>query len=144
MEPRADRDGDRGDRLERRVPPADPDASVGELVTGLAKDTEGMLGKYLELAKLDARKEIARAKHAAMSIGIGAAVLGVGALLLAFAAAQALAFVVPLAAGYAIVGGTLALLGGLWLGRDRSEELRIQIKALDEAKQDLRWINENR
>ncbi|HUH00885.1 MAG TPA: phage holin family protein [Kofleriaceae bacterium] len=144
MDTRLEVTGDSGAHRALRVPPADPDASVGELVAGAAKDSEHMLGKYFELAKLDAKKEITRAKHAAMSIGVGAAAVGLGGMLLSFAAVWLLAMVLPLVASFAIVGGALALFGGLWLSRDRSDQLEIKIKALDEARQDLQWINENR
>jgi hypothetical protein len=136
--------GDSGAHRALRVPPADPDASVGELVAGAARDSEHILSKYLELARLDARQEITRAKHAAMSIGVGAAAVALGGILLGFAAVGLLALVLPLVASYAIVGGALALFGAVWLKRDRSDQLTIKIRALDEAKQDLQWINENR
>lgn len=161
LEPRAG-DGATGDgatgdtALERRraasgtVPAPIPEAQlqqahVGELVGGIARDSRRIVSGYLELARHDLRSEIEHARIALISASTGMVLLGTGVLVGALALGQLLALVMPLAAGYAIVGGACLLVGGavLLVARHAARGAAAPPPALEEAKEDVRWIKES-
>lgn len=93
------------------------EANLGDLVSGIAKDSRKIASGYVALAKEEVRHEIENAKMMAALGSVGGVVAVVGLLLLAVGAAYALAqyTVLSVAGGYAVVGGAAALAGMVFL-----------------------------
>ncbi|HEX5269023.1 MAG TPA: phage holin family protein [Gemmataceae bacterium] len=94
---------------------------LSSLFRGIFGDLRGLVREEIRLAKAELLKEWGKAKAAAGAMAAGAAVLGVGALLLCLAAVSALheAARLPWWASDLAVGGAFALVGGglLYVGR---------------------------
>lgn len=158
LEPRAGDGSGGGTALDRHraasgtVPAPVPDAQleqahVGELVSGIARDSQRIISGYMELARHDLRTEVQHARVALISASTGVVLLGVGVLVVALALGQLLALVtiMSLAASYAIVGGACLLAGGavLIVARRAAHGAATAPPALEEAKEDARWIKES-
>jgi hypothetical protein len=128
-------------------PPEHEEQSVGEIVSGITQDAREFVSLELQTLKLDIRRELAEAKKAAAAGVIGASVayLGVLILLLALAYAIADAADMPVWAGHAIVGLVLAITAGAFLFMAKSKGSRVELPppAIEEAKEDIRWIKES-
>jgi hypothetical protein len=106
-----------------------PDVSMSGLVTGIIKDVQDLLAQQLTLFKEEIARDVRQTKEAAkvLALGLGVCLGGIGLLLLMlvhllnWATNNAL----PLWACYGIVGGVLAVLGGvlLYLGKSRIEAI---------------------
>ena len=115
--------------------------SLGELVGTATRDLSELLRKEVELAKLEIKQEVATAgKGAGLLGGAGAAAL-LGLLFLEVSLAYALGRVVPLGAGFAIVGALhLALAGLLALsGKASLSRLGPPRRTIETVKDDLAW-----
>jgi Putative Actinobacterial Holin-X, holin superfamily III len=91
--------------------------SVGELVSGILKDAKQLVVEGAELAKLEVKDELRKAKTAAVAVGVGIGVAAVGGVLLILMLVHLLdAYTtIPLWGCYGIVGGALVLIGGVLL-----------------------------
>jgi hypothetical protein len=90
------------------------DPSIGTLLKGIADDVQTLIREEIALARVEVGQQTARAKAAAMSIGIaaGALLFGGGLLLAALSLGIADAFDWPAWAGFGVVGLVLVV-GGL-------------------------------
>jgi len=114
-----------------------PDVSMSGLVTGIIKDVQDLLAQQLTLFKEEIARDVRQTKEAAkvLALGLGVCLGGIGLLLLMlvhllnWATNNAL----PLWACYGIVGGVLAVLGGvlLYLGKSRIEAIWMRASLLD-------------
>jgi hypothetical protein len=91
--------------------------SIAQLLGEVVADAQALVRKEFELARAEVTGEIDKAKQGAISLGIGAGVAAVGALLLILALVHGLSalFDLPLWASYLIVGGILAVGGAIAL-----------------------------
>ena len=90
-------------------------ASFASLLGGAINDIRELFRQEVSLARVEIREEVANAKSAAIKLG-AAAVTGLfAALLLLTALSRGLAdlFAMPVWAGFAIVGGLLAIVAGV-------------------------------
>jgi predicted ABC-type sugar transport system permease subunit len=122
-----------------------PQASVGELLTALARDTGTLVQKEVQLATTEMT---AKTRHAARDVGVVAAgglLAHVGVLCLAAAIIAALASVIPVWASAGVIGALAAALG-YGLIRTGTQSLRRIHPAPEQTVQTLRedkmWAKE--
>jgi len=120
--------------------------SVAQLVSGIIDDAQRLMVQHAELLKADIRKDLHDAKEAGFSLGIGGALLGAGGLLLLFMFAHLLNWLwpdyIPLWGGFGIVGGVLALVGGIFFfrGQQQLDEINpLPENSVEAVKEDLQW-----
>ena len=91
--------------------------SFASLLSGAINDIRELFRHEISLARVEIRDEIANMKSAAIKLGAAAVALLLGSLLLLTALSRGLAvlFDMPIWAGFAIVGGLLAIIGGVML-----------------------------
>jgi hypothetical protein len=95
---------------------------LGRLVSGIVNDVKELITDGATLTKLEVQDEIGKAKTAAIEVGSGAVVLGVGVLMLLLMIVHLLAALtpIPLWGCYGIVGVVLAIIGGILLVTGKS------------------------
>jgi hypothetical protein len=102
---------------------------LASLFRGIFGDVRGLVRQEIQLAKAELLKEWGKAKTAAAALAGGAAVLGVGALLLCLAGVSAIHEVaaLPWWASFLIVGGAFTLLGAglLYGGRRKAGQVNV-------------------
>jgi len=119
--------------------------SMTRLVSGIIDDAQQLFKHQAELLKHDIRKDLNEAKEASLSIGVGAVLLGVGAVLLSFMLVHLLSWAVPaipLWGGFGIVGGVLAVVGGVvfYRGEEKLEHLNpLPEESAEGLKENLQW-----
>jgi len=120
--------------------------SLSGLVGGIIDDAQRLIEQQITLLKHDVRKDIQHAKNTAVLLGAGVGVLAAAGLLLLFMLVHLLEWLtrpdLPLWACYAIVGGALALVGGivLYLGKKKLDALNVVPEESAEAlKENLQW-----
>lgn len=91
--------------------------SFGSLLSGAINDIRELFRHEISLARVEIREEMANAKSAAIKVSAAAVALLLGVLFLLTALARGLAvlFDMPIWAGFGIVGGLLAIIGGVLL-----------------------------
>ena len=101
---------------ERGEPP------LGALVSDIVNDVKELIVEGATLTKLEVQDEIGKAKTAAIEVGSGAVVLGIGALMLLLMIVHLLAAftTIPLWGCYGIVGGVVVLVGAILLVAGKS------------------------
>jgi hypothetical protein len=115
------------------------------LVGGIFRDASDLITKELAAAKLEMREELENVKSTAALMGVGLVALLVGILLLALTVVYLLQefAALDLWACYAIVGGSVSLLGIIILlfGKQRAAKTSLMPTAsIENAKEDARWI----
>lgn len=118
--------------------------SVAHLVSGIIDDAQRLMVQHAELLKADIRKDLRDAKEAGYSMGIGGALLGGGGLMLLIMAAMLLYELahLPLWGSFGIVGGVLALAGGIFFFRGQQQMDKINPlpeNSVEAVKEDLQW-----
>jgi hypothetical protein len=123
-----------------------PEPGVARLVSGIIEDAQQLMKQQAELLTADIRKDLRDAKEAGFSLGIGGILLGVGGLLLLFMVVHFLNWMwpeyLPLWGCYGIVGGLLALVGGIvfYRGQEQLEKIdptpEVSVQAM---KENLQW-----
>jgi len=107
-------------------------ASFVSLVGGIARDAKDLLLQEVALTKLAAQYELRQAKSASITLGIGIGAVALGGILLMLMLVRLLEAwtVVPLWGCYGIVGGGLAVVGGVVLaaGKSKAEALEMPIR----------------
>lgn len=121
------------------------DPSVTSLVSGILDDAQHLLKQQAELLKADLRKDLREAKEVGYSFAIGGSLLAAGGMLLLFMLAYLLSWAIeglPLWGSFGIVGGLLAVAGGLVLyrGQERLENLNpLPEQSAEALKENLQW-----
>jgi len=119
---------------------------VSKLFSGIVSDAEDLVQLQFSLFKAELKEEMRAAKQAAIASFIGAGILAIAVFLLCFAAVYLLNFLVPdlaLWACFAIVGGVLAVIGGIAfaVGMQRfSEVTPVADETVEELKENVRWL----
>ncbi|HKA34705.1 MAG TPA: phage holin family protein [Candidatus Binatia bacterium] len=95
---------------------------IGGLVSDIVRDFRELIVEGATLTKLEVQDELGKAKTAAIEVGAGAVVLGIGALMLLLMIVHLLAALtaIPLWGCYGIVGGVLVVIGGILLVAGKS------------------------
>jgi len=118
---------------------------VAQLVSGIIDDAQRLMVQHAELLKADIRKDLRDAKDAGFSLGTGGGLIGVGGLMLMIALALLLTWLwpaLPYWGGFAIVGGVLALVGGVlfYRGQEKLDAINpLPEESVEAVKEDLRW-----
>ena len=87
--------------------------SLGELVASATRDLSTLMRKEVELAKLEIKRDVVAAGKGAGGLGAAGVTGLLGVIFLSIAAAYALGRVVPLGAGFLIVGVVYLLLAAI-------------------------------
>src|SRR5687768_1986074 len=97
--------------------PAGEQPTLTQLVSGIAEDAQRLIRQQYQMLRAEVKEDIRRTKTAACYMGFGAAAAAVGFLFLAVALPLLInwAFNLPPWAGWAIIGGTMLVLGGIGL-----------------------------
>ncbi|MCA1712874.1 MAG: phage holin family protein [Actinobacteria bacterium] len=117
------------------------DASLGELVATATRDLSQLMRQEVELAKAEIKRDVAAAGKGAGMFG-GAGFSGLFALVfLSIAAAYALGRVVPLGAGFLIVGLVYLLVAAVLglKGKKSLSGIKAPEKTLETLKDDAAW-----
>jgi hypothetical protein len=130
-------------RSPERTLPVEAEPTLGTLATRLAQDSSTLIKQEIALAKAEARQSVRQAANGVMKLGIAAAVLGIGTLVL-------IAFLVLLLgelmgnywAAALIVGLLLSFVGALLAigGLRRLKQLQIAPgNTIETLKEDKAW-----
>ena len=117
------------------------EASLGELFSEMTSDIGLLVRKEIELAKTETKEELTRAGRGAAMFG-AAGVAGLLALLLvSFAAAWALAVVIPTGWAFLVVGAIYAVIAAVVALRGREEMKRVGApeQTIQTLKEDVQW-----
>lgn len=117
------------------------EASLGELFSEMTSDLGLLVRKEIELAKTETKEELTRAGRGAAMFG-AAAVAGLLALLLvSFAAAWALAVVIPTGWAFLVVGAIYAAIATIVAlrGRDQMKRVGAPEQTIQTLKEDVQW-----
>jgi F0F1-type ATP synthase assembly protein I len=132
------------------VPPpvatSEASPSLTSLVAGIVDDLQRLIRQELKLAKTEVQQEWEKTKTAAESMAAGVALLGLGAVLLCFMFVYLLARYVeaiPLWGWFGIVGGVLAIGGGLLIAAGRATATNIHVvppQTAETLKENVQWM----
>jgi len=120
--------------------------SLTSLLSGIVDDLQRLIRQELTLAKTEVQQEWEKTKTAAASMAAGVALLGLGAVLLCFMFVYLLAThveAIPLWGWFGIVGGALALGGGLLVAVGRATANQIQVvppQTAETLKENVQWM----
>jgi riboflavin synthase alpha subunit len=122
-------------------------ASVSTLVGGIIDDAQQLMRQEVALARREVREELNKAKAAATSLALGAAIAFFGAMMLCFMVVHLITWVshdwIPLWGSFAIVGGSLTVLGIvlLYAARNRASAIHLLPKqTVETMRENVQWI----
>ena len=117
--------------------------SLGSLLKDLTHEIQQLLRAEVELAKVETREEVSRAADAAKHGAIAAGAAFFALMLLSFAAAWALAEVMPIGLAFLIVGvvyGIVAAFAAL-MARDRARRIDpVPRQTMETLEEDAQWL----
>jgi hypothetical protein len=127
----------------------DSDESMTKLISGIISDAQELVRQQLAMFRTELKHDVRRTKQALVALVIGLALVSVGATLLCFMAVYGLeaAFELPLWACFGIVGGLLALGGGLAFYsalRQFNEFNPLPDESAQALKENMQWISQPR
>jgi len=125
--------------------PTDSPPSMASLLGGIVSDIQTLIRQEIALARAEIQKEWDKAKTAAGSMVVGAAVLALGGILLCLTVVSVLHEVagLPWWASFLIVGGVLAVLGAVlvWTGRNQAARVHvIPPQTAETMRENVQWI----
>ena len=125
--------------------PADTSPSVASLLGGIVSDIQALVRQEITLAKTEMLREWDKAKTAAGSMAVGAAVLALGGFFLCVTVVCVLAEVahLPWWASFLIVGGALAVLGLVlfYTGKNKAAQVNvIPPQTAETMRENVQWI----
>jgi len=118
--------------------------SLTSLFSGIIHDAQELLKQQLSLFKAELRSDLKKTREAATSLAFGAAIAGAGGLMLCWGLAYLVnwAFSWPTWGGFFLVGGVIALLGGVlvYVGQERFRSFNPLPEQTAEAlRENLEW-----
>jgi hypothetical protein len=127
-----------------RIPTESPQ-SMASLLGGIASDIQTLVRQEITLAKTEMLREWDKAKTAAGSMAVGAAVLALGGFFLCVTVVCVLAEVakLPWWASFLIVGGALAVLGLVlfYTGKNKAAQVNvIPPQTAETMRENVQWI----
>jgi len=128
------------------VSTAETSPSLTSLVAGIVDDLQRLIRQELRLAKTEMQQEWEKTKTAAASMAAGVALLGLAAVLTCFMFVHLLATYVtaiPLWGWFGIVGGLLAIGGGLLIAAGRAKAAEIHAvppQTAETIKENVQWL----
>jgi hypothetical protein len=127
--------------------PAAEEASLADLLSALSDDVTRLFRQEVELAKVEVKKEAVEAGKAAGMLVAGAIAAFVTLLLVAWAVSWALALVLPVWAGFLIVG---VVFGAVAAGLIASGRKKLQAvdptphQTVETLQEDKEWLSDRR
>jgi hypothetical protein len=123
----------------------DSSPSMASLLGGIAGDLQTLVRQEITLAKTEMLREWDKAKTAASSMAVGAAVLALGGFFLCVTVVCMLAEVakLPWWASFLIVGGALAVLGLVlfYTGKKKAAQVHvIPPQTAETMRENVQWI----
>jgi membrane protein required for beta-lactamase induction len=127
------------------LPNAEP--SLAQLVSTLISDAQVLVRKEFSLARHEIQQEIEKTRQAAIILGIGAAIVAIGGVMLLVALVQGLVvwFSLPVWVSYLIIGVVLAIVGGILVtmgGAQLKQVHPVPEQAIDSVRKDISWLKE--
>jgi uncharacterized membrane protein YqjE len=125
------------------------EVGVSTLVGGIVDDAKKLLTQQLTLFQVEIKNDVHRTVNALSPLLVGLVVVLAGLIILGMGGAQLLCWLfadLPLWAGYAIVGGTTALIGALLVlsGKTMLDMVSpTPDTALKGLKENLQWKTKN-
>jgi hypothetical protein len=120
--------------------------SLSGLVGGIVDDAQKLIEQQFTLLKLDLRKDLDRAKDTGMMLGLAVGLLSAAGLLMLFMLVHLLEWLtrpnLEWWVCYALVGGVVALVGGVlfYRGKQKLETLNVVPEQTAEGlKENLQW-----
>ena len=119
--------------------------SVTSLVSGILDDAQHLMKQQAELLKADLRKDLREAKEVGVSFVVGGSLLAGGGIMLLFMLVYLLSWAIeglPLWGSFGIVGGILAVAGGIvfYRGQEKLEHLNpLPEQSAEAMKENLQW-----
>ena len=119
--------------------------SVTSLLSGILQDARELIAQQLTLFQVELKNDLRRTVSALIPLVIGSAVMFVALFLLGTGAAHLLCWIfpdLPTWAGFAIVGGTVALISGLlilWGKTMLQSNNPLPDKTLEGLKENFQW-----
>jgi len=125
--------------------PPEQQPSLTQLVSGIADDAQRLIQQQYHMFRAEVKEDMRRTKAAVQYLGVGAglALVGVIFLLIALPLLLNWAFNWPGWGGWALVGGTLVIVGGiaLYAGKRIFEKNNpLPDKTLNALEENLSWI----
>jgi uncharacterized membrane protein YqjE len=123
------------------IDPYDDEASLGDLFSQLTDDLRELAATQVQLAKVELKDELDRARQAAAMLGAGALGALMALILLSFAAAWGLAEVMAPGWAFLIVGAVWAIAAAVLItfGRNRMRSVEAVPDTVSTMKEDVRW-----
>jgi uncharacterized membrane protein YqjE len=127
-------------------PPSGAEPSIAQLLSNLVADAQTLVRKEFDLAKTEIMSEVDKVRQGAIMLGAGIALAAIGGLFLLGMVAELL-----VAAGldrwvaYMILGGLLAIVGGivLFVGIKRFQTVDpVPRETIETIKEDVSWLKE--
>jgi hypothetical protein len=86
---------------------------VTELVSGIVSDAERLFRQQIDMVRAEFKEDLRRTRQVVICMAIGVVLIAVGVVMLIVAGAHALheLTALPLSASWAIIGGSVVLLG---------------------------------
>lgn len=131
------------------VPTATGPETLTGLISGIAEDAQRLIRQQYQMLRAEVRDDIRRTKSAVKYLGIGIAGLVIGFLFLVVSLPLFLnwAFEMPPWAGWAIIGGSGIVVGGiaLYVGKHILARFNpLPDKTLNALEENLSWITNHR
>jgi hypothetical protein len=119
--------------------------NISALVTGILHDAEELIRQQVKLIRHEVKEDFRKTKEAAVPMGIGLWLALLGSILLSVAVALGLVeagLLLPWSS-FAIVGGTVALVGGglFYVGKKKFASFNpLPDESAEALKENLEWI----
>ena len=121
----------------------DDNRSLGELLSEMTSEVSQLFRAEIELAKTEAKEEAAKAARAAVMFGVGGFVGYLAVIMVSFAAAWALAAVIPDGLAFLVVGAVYAVVAAVCflIARTRIQEFGpVPRETVETLKEDVEWV----
>jgi Putative Actinobacterial Holin-X, holin superfamily III len=121
----------------------DDDRSVGQLLGDATKDLQALARKEFALAKAETKEELQNAVAAGKSFGVAGLMGYLALVMLSFAAAWALAAIIPTGWAFFAVGVVFALVAAAMALRGRRDLQKFDAvpeETVETLKEDVEWL----
>lgn len=126
--------------------PLEEDVPLSELISRLTTDVGDLVSTQVELAKVELKDEVAKAKQSAGMLGAGAFMGYLAVIMLSFALAWGLTEIVPEGVAFLIVGALYGAAAAVLLTRGKRQLAEVQAIPQTQAslKEDVQWAREQK
>jgi hypothetical protein len=118
---------------------------MSALVGGIVQDAQQLIRQEVTLARRELQQELDKAKTAAVSFGVAVGVLVLSAVLLSFMLVYLLSDMagLPWWASFAIVGGVLAVVGGILMAVAKNQASEVHLmprQTVETMRENVQWL----